>query len=185
MHISPLSLVKRFWRDEGGTALVETVVMLPMLLWAIFGLFVFWDAHKSINTAQKASFTVSDVISRRRTAINTTYINGLRNTMDFLMVGNAVTKMRISSITRNNAMNRFEIVWSFSPGGGFPARPTGPLLVDVDRIPVMSDGDYAMLVETEVPYTPRFNVGLNTLAIKNFIVTRPRNGRVCLTGYGC
>lgn len=185
MSISPLQLVKQFWRDEGGTALVETVIMLPMLLWAIFGLFVFWDAHKTINSAQKASYTISDVITRRRIAINTTYINGLRNTMNYLMIGDAVAKLRVTSLKRNNAANRYDVIWSYSPGGAFPARPNGALLSDANRIPLMADGDYLMLVETEVPHNPAFNVGLNTMAIKNFIVTRPRNGRVCLTGYGC
>lgn len=185
MSMIPVAMIKRFWRDEGGTALVETVIMLPLLLWAIFGLFVFWDAHKSINGVQKASYTVSDVLSRRRLAINQTYVDGLRTTMDFLIVGNASSKLRVSSIKRNETAKRFEVVWSYSPGNGFTARPVGPLLTDVTRIPMMSDGDYIMLVETEVPYKPAFNIGLNSMQIKNFIVTRPRNGKICMTGSTC
>ena len=41
---SPLQMLRDFGRDEKGTIMAETVIVLPLLLWAYLALFVYWDA---------------------------------------------------------------------------------------------------------------------------------------------
>ena len=183
---SPIVTIKNFVRDEAGTVMAETVIVLPMLLWSYLALFVYWDSFRSLNTAQKAAYTVSDIISREMIAQPTTYFDGLRNVMEMLIDRDQDVKMRITSITYKQSNLRFEVLWSYSPGNALTAWTTTTLQDVKSRIPAMSDADYATIVETEVPYVPIFNIGMNTTTFKQFIITRPRFvAPTCLTGRVC
>lgn len=178
--------LKTFMRDETGTVMAETVIVLPILLWAFLALFVYWDSFRSLNTSQKAAYTISDIISREMSERPTTYFDGLRNVMDRLVDGDQDAKIRVTSITYKQTNLRFEVLWSYSPRGDMTAWDTGTLQSVKDRIPNMSDADYATIVETEVTYTPIFNIGMNATTMKNFIITRPRFvSPTCLTGRVC
>lgn len=183
---SSICMVKRFWHDETGTVMAETVIVLPVLLWSYLALFVYWDSFRSMNTVQKAAYTISDTISREMTSLPASYFDGLRNVMDFMLDRDQDVKMRITSITYNQDNLRFEVLWSYSPSGAMPELTTATLQALKSRIPSMADADFATILETEVPYVPAFNVGLNALTLKQFIITRPRfvaptcmNGRIC------
>lgn len=186
---SPISPIRTFARDEAGTVMAETVIVLPMLLWAYLGLFVYWDTFRSLNSVQKASYTISDIISREMISQPTTYFDGLRNVMEVLIDRDQDVKMRVTSITYKQANLRFEVLWSYSPGPAavqLPELTTTTLQTIKSQIPAMSDADYATIVETEVPYVPAFNIGMNARTLKQFIVTRPRFvAPNCLTGRVC
>jgi hypothetical protein len=183
---APIAIFKTFLHDETGSVMAETVIVLPMLLWAFLALFVYWDSFRSLNTVQKASYTVSDIISREMKARPSTYFDGLRNVMELLIDSDQNVKMRITSITYRKVNLRFEVLWSYSPGSALPALNT-TLLQDLKGlIPNMSDADYATIVETEVPYTPIFNIGMSPTTLKQFIITRPRFvAPTCLVGSVC
>lgn len=182
--LSRLPLFPRFLRREDGTVLVEGVVMLPMLLWAFIGLFVFWDAHKTVNAVQKATYTVSDTLSRRQRTINAGYLTGLKTMMDYLMGNDAPSKLRITSATWVESRNQFEVLWSCSPGSGMTKLTTTTLQSLASNIPLTADGDTVLIVESELTYRPGFNVGIDDMAVRQFVVTRPRAPSVVLTG-GC
>ena len=57
-------LLRRFLRDESATIMAEAVLVLPFMLWSYLGLFVYWDSFRVMNKVQKASYTISDMISR-------------------------------------------------------------------------------------------------------------------------
>jgi Flp pilus assembly protein TadG len=78
------SLLRRFARDEKGSLVVEAIIVMPMFVWAYAGLFVYWDAYRSINTVQKASYTISDLISRSQASVNDAYIAGMATTFNTL-----------------------------------------------------------------------------------------------------
>jgi hypothetical protein len=171
-----LSSVRRFARNEGGSVVAETVIVLPILLWSYLALFVYWDTFRSLNTAQKASYTISDMISREMRVFPSSYVDGLRNVMEHLLDSDQDVKLRVTSITYDETDARFEVLWSYSPGGALQALTTGDLsLASIkSRIPNMSDADFATIVETQVPYAPMFNVGMTDQILQQFIVTRPR-----------
>lgn len=183
---TPGDFILRFLHDESGTVMVETVIVLPMLLWSYLAMFVYWDSFRSMNTVQKAAYTVSDAISREMIALPDTYFNGLRSVMEILIDRNQDVKMRITSITYDQATLQFKVLWSYSPGSMLPELTTATLQEVKSRIPKMSDADFATIVETEVPYTPAFNVGLSSQTMKQFIITRPRFvAPTCMIGRNC
>uniref|UniRef100_UPI0039B5EE2A TadE/TadG family type IV pilus assembly protein n=1 Tax=Silicimonas sp. MF1-12-2 TaxID=3384793 RepID=UPI0039B5EE2A len=77
-------MYKYFRRSEDGSLSIETVFALPMLVWAITATFVFWDAFKTLNVSQKATYTVADMLSRETQAINADYLTGMHELFDYL-----------------------------------------------------------------------------------------------------
>lgn len=180
------NVIHHFVRDERGSVMAETVIVLPMLLWSYLALFVYWDAFRSTNEVQKASFTISDIISREMVTKPASYFDGLRNVAELLVSDDQDVKLRVTSITYDEDDLQFEVLWSYSPSSAMPELTTTTLQLLKDRIPAMKDADFATIVETEVGYKPAFNVGLPDQVMKQFIVTRPRfvapnclSGRVC------
>ncbi len=181
-----LTQLTRFRRDERGSVIAEMVITLPMLIWAYMAMYVYWDAFRMINSVQKASYTISDMVSREMLPLDTNYITGLRTSMNFLVRESASVKMRVTSITFSQINNRFEVHWSRSPGNVMPQLTTANLASMTGKIPNMADGDFVVLVETWVTYTPLFDVGLDNTEMSQFIVTRPRFvPKICLSGMAC
>lgn len=178
---------RKFGRDETGSLVVEAVLVLPFMLWAYLALFVYWDAFRSMNTVQKASYTVADMLSREMIAVNpATYFDGMDAMLEYMIDPDQNASLRVTSIKWSAANNRNEVMWSRSPGSAMPLLTTTTLQPLATRIPNMSDGDYVVLVEVSVNYNPSFNVGMPGQTLKQFIVTRPRFvPKICLTGVVC
>jgi Flp pilus assembly protein TadG len=166
--------LRTFGRDEGGTVVAEAVIVLPLFLWAYIALFVYWDAFRSMNTVQKAAFTISDMISREQTGITSAYVDGMSDVMEYLIDENQDAAMRVTSVTWNETDNRFEVHWSSSPGNSMTPLTNSTIQDYAYEIPTMAAGDYVIIVEVEVDYAPTFDVGLPDQTFKQFIVTRPR-----------
>jgi Flp pilus assembly protein TadG len=186
---SPLKSLKsalwRFARREDGVIMAETVIILPMLLWSFLAMFVYWDSFRALNTAQKASYTISDMISREMVPVNDAYVTGMRNVMQYQLDVGQVPRIRVTSVRFSQANNRFEVHWSRTTATTVSALTTATLQGLSSRIPRMSDGDYVVIVETWVDYAPGFNVGLDSTVMQQFIVTRPRFvPRVCHSALG-
>lgn len=180
------SLLRQFVRDEAGTVMAETVIVLPTLLWSYLAMFVYWDSFRSMNIVQKASYTVSDIVSREQKVLPTTYFDGMKSVIEVLINSDQDVKMRVTSITYKQSTLEYRVLWSYSPGSALPELTTTTLESLKSRIPAMSDADYATIVETEMPYTPVFNIGMNAMTFKQFIVTRPRFvAPTCLSGRIC
>ena len=163
-----------FGRDEAGTIVAEAVIVLPLFLWAYIALFVYWDAFRSMNTVQKAAFTVSDMISREQTGITSAYIAGLSDLTEYLIDENQDANIRVTSVTWSGTNKRFQVHWSASPNGTMTPLTTATLLAFVDHIPEMSPGDFVVVLEVEVDYVATFDIGLPDQQFRQFIVTRPR-----------
>ena len=169
----------RFFSDERGSVVAEAVIVLPMLLWAYIALFVFWDAFRSTNTVQKAAFTLSDMISREQTkgGIQTSYINGMKQVMNYLIDDDQDARLRVSSVYWSPGNDRFEVQWSRSPNNQMTPLTTASLQHYASALPVLAPGDTQILVETQVDYIPAFSVGMPDQVFSEFIVTRPRLAR--------
>jgi hypothetical protein len=183
---SMVARIRRFAREDAGTVMAETVIVLPALLWAFLALFVYWDSFRSLNTVQKAAYTISDIISREMKSRPPAYFDGLRTVMDFMLDADQTVKMRVTSITYSEEDDEFQVHWSYSPGGDMLALTTATLQDLKEKIPAMADADSATILETEVPYVPAFNIGLDDMTYKQFIVTRPRfRSPTCIDGQPC
>lgn len=168
------NFLRRFMRDEKGTVLIETLVVLPLFLWAFAALFAYWDAYRNINTVQKASYTVADLISRNQVPVDDAYIGGMLSTLNYVMKTENTGKMRVTSFKWNDPDKRYEVIFSRSPNQAMPQLTNNDLANLKSRLPIMANADSAVLVEVDVPYTPPVNYGLAPGSLTQFIVTRPR-----------
>ena len=185
MHVFR-NLLTRFHRDERGSVVAEMVITLPLLIWAYMAMYVYWDAFRMVNSVQKATYTVSDMVSREMLPINTAYIDGLRSSMNYLVREDTTVKMRVTSVTYSQINSRYEVHWSRSPGNVMPQLTNANLAAMTSKIPILADGDFVILIETWVTYTPLFDVGLDNTEMSQFIVTRPRFvPKICLIGMAC
>lgn len=178
-------LLKRFSREEDGLVMTEFLLMLPILVWTFMAMFIYWDAFRTINQAQKAAYAVSDLISRQ-SEVDLDFIDGMETVMEYLTNGKPV-KMRITSVQWDEDDEEYVIVFSKSPGNEMPPLTSSDVMnVAEEKIPVMADGDSVVIVETEVAYDPAFEVGIPNHTFDNFVVTRPRYYlKVCLTEEPC
>jgi Flp pilus assembly protein TadG len=165
---------RRFARDEGGTVVAEAVIVLPLFLWAYIALFVYWDAFRSMNTVQKAAFTVSDIISREQTGISPAYVDGIDEVVEYLIDENQDARLRVTQVYWNDDNARFEVDWSDSPTDGMTPQTTTSLQDYAYEIPSMAPGAVAIIVEMEVDYEPNFDIGMTDQTFRQFVVTRPR-----------
>jgi Flp pilus assembly protein TadG len=167
--------LRRFRQREDGYLVVESALILPFLLWAFVALYSYWDGYRAVTQVQKATFAVADLISREQRPVNATYINGMRRTMDTILPGDMDSEVRVTSIKWVEADSRFEVEWSARSGTLAPLLTTGTLAPLVSKIPDMSDGDTAVIVESWVDYEATFVLGgLQDTRMSQFVVTRPR-----------
>ncbi len=184
----------RFWRREEGTVLTEFVIIFPILIWAWIGMFYYWDVYRAINLAQKASFTISDNLSRSNGTVDAAYLNGLETFLAYLANTDNGVQIRISSIGWNNTTSEHVLQWSYSPGNEMPVLTSGTLQDVADRIPTLAEFETVLLVETRLLYDPplgitkigNLDLGIGPRTFQEFIVTRPRFvSRICLDGTPC
>lgn len=179
---------RRFAKDEDGLVMTEFLILLPLLVWTFMALFIYWDAFRTINQAQKAAYSVSDLISRQGEDIPPGFIDGMQTVTEYLMNDSPNVSIRVTSFDYNAVTDEQRVLFSRSPGNKMTPLTSALLNASAyrDRIPVMAPGDSLVLVETEVLYDPAFEVGISNHTFDNFIVTRPRTvRRVCLTTNPC
>ncbi len=191
-----------FLKDEDGLILVEGLLMLPLVIWALVAMFIYWDAFRTINVTQKTAYSVADLLSRQRTNISVNFADGLQNVVDFLTPGGHPVKMRITSFecmspTGSAAQQvcdasngSYRKLFSFSPGNKVPELSEAVIQSwkGVD-IPTLVHKESVFVVETEVDYKSQlpmavlgFFIGVDDQTFGEFIVTRPRWRRLCLEG---
>jgi Flp pilus assembly protein TadG len=181
-------LLRRFMREERGAILLETIIMLPILIWALFAMAAYWDIYRTINRQQKAAYAMADVITRQ-TNVTPAYVDAMDDVMNYMLDDGQLAKVRITSVGWSSVNNRFEVKWSRSPGGALPALTTSTLQPLAPKIPAMTASSTVVLFESELAYKPNIkvplvdSVGVTAQTLKQFIVTRPRfgGGKVCLT----
>jgi hypothetical protein len=187
-----------FLRDEDGLILAEGLLMLPLVIWALVAMFIYWDVFRTINVTQKAAYGIADLLSRQRDTIPTSFADGLQNIMDFLTPGGHPVKMRITSFecvaTATTACNAstgsYRWLFSYSPGN--KVTPLTEAQIQPwkgTKIPVLNNGDSVFVLETSVEFKAQLQtflagllVNVNDATFGDFIVTRPRKRRLCLQG---
>ncbi len=186
--------LSRFWADEAGTGITEFVIVFPLLVWAWIGMYCYWDVYRSLNLAQKASFTVSDNLSRSNGEINKAYIDGLREFVTFLAQTDEDVAIRVSSIGWDAVGQKHVVLWSYSPDNAFPVLTNGLLTEIDDQIPTLVQFETVLLLETQIDYespigidkVAGIDIGVGPRTFREFVVTRPRFvPKVCLVGTVC
>ncbi len=197
--------IRRFYRDEDGILLAEFLVLLPLLIWAYLAFFLFWDAFASINRAQKATYAISDAISRTS---NTTTVAGLNSYVPVLqyLIGNAQiadsARLRVTSFQWDEPNARYVVLYSYSPNNRMRALTASDLMNIQDEIPLLMDRDSLVMVESQVDYRPPMQggiiggrtgdgggitIGVPSNTLNNRVFERPRFvRRICMnSGFSC
>lgn len=193
-----------YLRNEDGLILVEGLIMLPLLIWALVAMFIYWDVFRTINVTQKAAYSVADLLSRQRDTIPLTFANGLQNVLDFLTPGGHPIKMRITSLecasptgskVCNYSDGNYKLLFSFSPGNKVPGLDQTQIqtwkgtTATNGKIAALNNGESVFVVETSVDFKAQLPtvlagllIGVTDSTFGEFIVTRPRHRRLCLEG---
>jgi hypothetical protein len=177
-----------FFRREDGSLSVEACFSVPLLAWAIVATFVFFDAFKTLNISQKATYTIADMISREEVAVDDNYITALHETFTYLAGGDiGPSAIRVSvvemTVDPDTGVEELELVWS--EGRNYDKLTTlDPIR---DRIPGIAPGEQLVVVESVQQWTPAFGVGLATYRFREVALARPRFApKICWgTTAGC
>jgi len=171
--------IQAFARDERGTATTEAIIILPMLVWSMVAMSVYFDGFRSRSTNLKAAYAISDLVSRENPMVGPNFVAGLNTVYDFLAASPNPTWIRVTLIQfdtqdpLNDSDGRYILKWSHGTHG--KQELTYSTLFEVENnIPVMGHGDSLILVETHMEYKPFANIGFEPFALDNFIATRPR-----------
>lgn len=171
--LSPLRrILNAFLSERRGSVTVETMLILPPLIWAYLGIYVFFDAFSTITTASKANYTISDALSRQRQEVDTQFLESSHDLFQWLVASDR-TAIRISSITWSDADDAYRVAWSYSTTGQ-TSQTNGTIGAFESQIPILPDGDHLIVVETWLDYTPLWSMGLGPFTFRDFTVTRPR-----------
>jgi Flp pilus assembly protein TadG len=187
-----------FLKNQRGSAIIEFVIVFPLLIWAFIGIFLFWDAFRAINLAQKSSFIVADNLSRRTTAVTPAYIDGLADLLAYLSEVQATAgegvRLRVSSIGWDAAGNRHTVAWSYSADNAMTVLSNPMPAAVVAQLPTLTAFETVLLIESQVGYVPAlaggnvgpFTLGVGARTFTEFVVIRPRFiPRVCLSSVAC
>ena len=168
-----MTFPKRFLRGETGSLSVEAVLILPILIWAITATLVFWDAFRTLNISQKATYTIAGMLSREEIDITADYLTSVHEIYDFLADTDGDNALRVSVVTLSDetGVEELELVWSEGVGGidGYEN-----LTVLEQRIPNMALGDQLIVVESIQEWAPAFAVGLASYQFREVALARPR-----------
>lgn len=167
-----------FARAQSGSVTVEAAVMAPLIL-AFFGFtFMWFDAFRVKNEVLKATYSVSDMISREQQELPEQYFAGLHGVFDYMIRSNDETTLRVTTVKctkdcDDDAKRELELCWSWASPG--LAEHTATTFGKFEKaIPLMVLGDTVVVTEGSVEYTWLFDWWLEDLEIRNTIVTRPR-----------
>lgn len=171
--------IRNFRHREDGTIMVEVVTIVPVLALFLISMVVYFDAYRLKSVNLKASYTISDMVSRITPTVDGDFIAGLKTTYDFLVDSDFPTSIRVTLVQfdtedpDNDDDGTHILNWSHGIGV-FDDLTDGTLNEITDKIPLMGHGDNLFIVQTRMQYHAPFNVGIPDYDINNFVATRPR-----------
>ena len=169
-------LLRRFKTEEEGALSVETVIVFPILVWALAATFVFWDAYKARNINLKATYTVADMISREVDPIQPGYIHGMNRVFQFLIGSDDGNDLRVTVVKLGLATDgktpEYKLEWSY--GTSEALTPITDFTALRSKLPMMSVGDQLIIVESQMRWEPVFGIGLTERDMNQYVFASPR-----------
>lgn len=166
--------LSRFRRDESGSIAVESMLMIPVLVWCYLGTFVFFDAFRMQSKNIKAAYTIADTLSRETGYVTANYLTGLFGLHHVLLDTPEPRGMVVTVFTFRAADNTYRVRWSQARGVGVAALTNATLGNLSAILPEMTDGEVAILVRSRVDYDPDYDVGITDFAFDEYSISRPR-----------
>lgn len=164
--------LRSFGKETRASVAIETAMILPILFWAFMASYGFFDAYRQRSVAEKAAFTIADMLSRETLEINNTYLDNTQELLGFL-TRTTGPQLRVSVVRWDGSDQSYKIVWSEGRGGR-GGLPEGPISDWDNRLPIMPDTDRLIVVETGVHFKPVFKIGIDEHDMESFVFSRPR-----------
>lgn len=159
--------------DRRGSVSVEAAIVMPILILALLAMFVFFDAFRSNKANLTATYTISDLISRKVSPVTPAEIDDMRRLFIYLARARYRTDLRVSSIYYDVIEQRYKVIWSYAAGGETPLNDATLNAIN-ERLPQIPRGDTALLVEGTLNYRPPMSAWIRPMTMSHFVVTRPR-----------
>lgn len=166
--------LKRFFSDTRGNVAIETVIILPIMIWGYLAMFTIFDSYRQYTIQQKAAYTISDLISRQATPLDASFIDGAYTLFQSLArTTNGVPGLRVTIAKYDLVLEEYQVVWSRTRGGmiGLQSQDVADWS---NLLPVLPQDEQIIIVETTSDFDPVFNIGLPQQNFNNFVFTRPR-----------
>lgn len=172
-------------RNERGSISVEAILMFPLLVWAFVAMFVFFEALREKNINLKATYTISDLMSRETETIDDDYLHGMTNIYAWLSRSQQPVSLRVTSVRYDEDLDQHIKMYSESVTGRPELDQDEIDQILTPHIPIMADDDAVIVVETWTTYDPIMDIGLTDTEIYNIVVTSSRfAGYLNYEGYG-
>lgn len=173
-----LQRLRRFRRDDDGSIAIETMLILPILIWCYLGVFVFFDAYRAQSINIRAANTIADALSRETGYINDTFIDSLYTLQRFVANTSEASGLRITVFLYRGDEEDYIVRWS--QGRNMPPMTTAQLADMSGSLPALPDDTVAILVESTVQYSPTYDVGLSDFEFYERAIAPPRfAGQLC------
>lgn len=165
-------ILREFHNDERGLASLEMVTLTPFFILWIVGSNSFFDAFTTKLRASKATYTAIDLVSRQP-AVGPIYITTVGAIFDSIVDADGTASSIVVTSIEKLADDSLSIDWSMNGAGGGGLQHIGD--IPVALIPEILAGEHVVLIQTSVPYIPKFawsNLAAHTFT--NSIVVTPR-----------
>lgn len=164
--------IGRFLRRDEGAISVEAAIILPLLGIAYVVGFAYFDTYRREAILTKATYTVSDVLSRETGVVSPAYLEGMQDIFEFLTFSEGRSWMRFTEIERSG--DDLVIHWTYATDGN-PDMTQARLDSIRSRIPRLNDGEFIVVTESYTTHTPVFDVGLLAREFPRVAPTRTRH----------
>lgn len=176
VRINMKTWLSRFRNDERGSVMVETVITLPLLIWAVGATYEFFEVHRYHSARDKASYTIADMISREMLPITPGYLTNAKTVFDTIANDDGQNALRVSIVKYDSDEDKYSVKWSEVRG---PSKLRKLTTSDVetahDKLPVMRDGDELIVVDSMSEYPPMFDIWFgDAMDVATHVVTSPR-----------
>lgn len=178
--------LRNFKNEEDGTAAIEFLLVMPLMMWALMSTYVYFDAYRVEANSNRASLALAEMFSREEVAITDPYLDGAQQLLNTLTFEESGPEYRVTTYQYDPGAGTYHVVWSRNRG--MSRNLTDADLATVtDRLPIMNAIEHYILVETVVEYDAPFSIGLgpfnptdlSDLEFDTFTVIRPRQSRLC------
>jgi len=138
-----------FARATGGQAALEFAILLPMMVFLLFGSVDLLDMLQANRRAQNVAASVADVMARD-TGVSTAELQEMWAAIDVLMFPNdsSTMKIRITSV-RIESATRASVVWSAGHNGMAPLGTNSTVGL---HSAMMQPGTSLIMTDTEYSY---------------------------------
>lgn len=171
------TLMRKFKSDERGVISLEVIILTPIMVTWIIASNAFFDGFKTYLRANKATYTAVDLVSRQGD-VGPGFVGNVGSVFEAIVDADGTSpSVTISSIGMTggdwDTGGTLILDWSYSPtGGGGIANAAA---IPAQYIPNLVDGEYIVLIQSGVPFIPKFSIGsLTAKTFTNTLAVTPR-----------